>query len=261
MSDEEEILRPAATLLLVRDGAAGLEVFMVRRPSTADFGGMYVFPGGKVDAADTELASCCLGLDEAQACARLGVSEGGLAYWVAAIRESFEEAGALLAYRAENPAQAAALVNFQDAEADRHFAALRHQVHQAELSLLTLCQQEGLCLATDQVHYFSHWITPKGVGRRYDTRFFVAALPPGQTTAHHAEELTDSCWVTPVQALQAHAAGHWPMIHPTLVTLRTIAEYPNVASLLQAVVSGHHNPEATVVLQQQGMQAPDTPSS
>ena len=94
-------MRDAATLLLVRDTQAGLEVFMVERPGAADFGGMHVFPGGKVDAVDSTVESRCVGLNDSQASERLGMTRGGIAFWSAAIREAFEEVGVLLGYRGD----------------------------------------------------------------------------------------------------------------------------------------------------------------
>ncbi len=240
--------RPAATLLLVRESAQGPEVFMVRRPGAADFGGMYVFPGGKVDASDASLGDLCVDLDDTIASQRLGLDAGGLAYWVAAIRESFEEAGALLAYRSGAP------VGFADETLRQRFDIYRHQMQAGALSLLELCQREALEIATDRVHYFSHWITPKNVGRRYDTRFFLAPMPADQVVNHHAEELTDSCWVRPADALAHHEDKRWQMIYPTLMTLRTLAEYRSIDGLIDAVRNWAHHPEVTATHNQQGMQ-------
>ena len=170
-------LSPAATVMLVRDGAGGLEVFMLRRALGASFaGGVYVFPGGRVDAADhaAELEAICDDLDDGEASAQLGLDRGGLAFWVAAIRECFEEAGVLLA----RPVDSDDAIRFDDPSTEQRFDAARHAVHSGDRSLVDLCAGEGLRLITGLVQYVSHWITPIGEPKRFDTRFFLALAPP-----------------------------------------------------------------------------------
>jgi 8-oxo-dGTP pyrophosphatase MutT (NUDIX family) len=243
-------MRDAATLLLVRDTEAGLEVFMVERPGAADFGGMHVFPGGKVDAADSTLESLCVGLPDSLASERLGVPRGGLAFWTAAIREAFEEAGVLLCYRGDR------IVDLSDPATRDRFADHRAAIHKGELSIIDLCQREQLTLATDRVHYFSHWITPLGPPRRYDTRFFLAHMPENQEPAHHEGELEDGLWVRPADALTHQEAGRWTAIFPTLTTLRSLARYDRVAALEADVLAWRHLPEITEERHRQGMQHP-----
>lgn len=241
-------MRDAATLLLVRDAPAGLEVFMVERPGAADFGGMHVFPGGKVDVADASVEARYTDLNDALASERLGMARGGIAFWNAAIREAFEEAGVLLAYRGER------LVDLSDAATRDRFANYRAAVHKGELSLVELCAREDLHLATDRVHYFSHWITPVGPPRRYDTRFFVAPMPANQQTAHHERELEDGVWVRPPDALAYRESARWTMIFPTLTTLQSLARYATVAALEADVRAWRHLPEVTAERHRQGMQ-------
>ncbi|NBY57723.1 MAG: hypothetical protein EBQ57_05295 [Actinobacteria bacterium] len=146
---------------------------MLQRTLRAAFArGMYVFPGGRVDDADAaaELEHFCVGMTDAEASTQLQLPHGGLAYWVAAIRECFEEAGVLLARREAE----ADFVAFDSPEVIAHFNELRTTVHDGNLSLLQLCRNERLVLAVDQIKYVSHWITPVGEARRFDTRFFVA---------------------------------------------------------------------------------------
>jgi 8-oxo-dGTP pyrophosphatase MutT (NUDIX family) len=243
-------MRNAATLLLVRDAASGLEVFMVERPGAADFGGMHVFPGGKVDDADAAAAASCVALTDSLASERLGIAQGGIAFWIAAIRESFEEAGVLLGYRNRR------LIDLSEAATRDRFADYRDAVHRGELSFVDLCRREQLALATDRVHYFSHWITPLGPPRRYDTRFFLAHMPENQETAHHAGELEDGLWVRPADALAHHATGRWTMIFPTLTTLRSLARYDRVETLERDVLERRHLPEITEERHRQGMQFP-----
>jgi 8-oxo-dGTP pyrophosphatase MutT (NUDIX family) len=241
-------MRDAATLLLVRDTTSGLEVFMVERPGAADFGGMHVFPGGKVDAADSTLESLCTALTDSLASERLGIPRNGLAFWTAAIREAFEEAGVLLGYRDDR------LVDLSDPATRDRFADHRGAIHKGELSIIDLCAGEGLRLATDRVHYFSHWITPVGPPRRYDTRFFLAHMPENQEPAHHEGELEDGLWVRPADALAHQEAGRWTMIFPTLTTLRSLVPYRDVASLEADVLARRHLPEVTAERNRQGMQ-------
>ncbi len=188
--------------MLVRDapapsGGTSLEVLMVRRNLRSDFvGGAYVFPGGAVDPLDggPEAEAICAGRTDAGASALLGFESGGLAYWVAVVRETFEEAGILLARREGGPDLLAG-----DAEEEARFAAERVAVNSGTRRFLDLCRDEGLRLSVGDIHYFAHWITPRGAPRRYDTRFFVAAAPPGQIAAHDAGETIAEVWISPAR--------------------------------------------------------------
>ena len=240
--------RQAATVLVVREQADGIGVFMVQRPGRGVFPNLHVFPGGKVEGADAGMGHLCVGLDDEAASAALGLAEGGLRYWVTAIRECFEECGVLLAYRGK-----ALFAPADDAEA-RRFDAHRNALAAGTLSLTGLARQEGLRLATDRVHYFSHWITPPSAPARFDTRFFLAAMPPGQCAVGHRRETVAGRWTTPAAALVRHAAGDWQMIHPTLTTLRTAAEHATVADLVAAVLAGRHIANVDAALHEQGMQ-------
>ena len=239
MSDATAItVRDAATVMLVRDGDAGrLEVFMLRRNLNSDFvGGAYVFPGGAVDPADrhANLEPYCEGRTDADASTALGLdpAEGGLAYWVAAIRESFEEAGVLLAYD-----QDGAVVDFRDPAVAERFDRHRAAVDGGERRLVEVCAEERLRLAVDGIHYFSHWITPVGPPRRYDTRFFVAAAPVGQTPLHDDRETIANCWIAPADALGRHRAGEFDLILPTIRNLEAIARFDTAAEVLAAAAS------------------------
>src|SRR6202035_51489 len=138
----------------------------------------------------------CVLLSDAEASAMLGVESGGLAFWVAALRECFEEAGVLLAYGGDEAGGGAAETNTpfdaHDAGTRQRLAALRVALNAGDVRFLDACRGEGLRLATDRVHYFSHWITPEAAPKRYDTRFFVAALPPGQVPIHDDHETVDT---------------------------------------------------------------------
>lgn len=219
MSDarpDKSKIRLAATVLLLRDSERGLEVFMEKRHIKSDFvGGAYVFPGGAVDPSDSDSAEqLCVGLDDERASERLGLDDNGLAFYVAAIRECFEEAGVLLAYD-----QQGKLLDFEDEEVEDRFKELRNQLNAGRITIQEIARQEGLLLATDLIEVWAHWITPAGQPRRYDTYFFVARVPESQTAGHDDWELTSSAWVTPVEALDKGAAREWMIIFPTVKNL------------------------------------------
>ena len=248
--------RDAATLMLVRDSAtddgATLEVCMLRRHLDSDFvGGAYVFPGGKVDDEDRTAAAedACTNRTDAEASAMLGVESGGLAFWVAALRECFEEAGVLLAYReppvggvAGADAEAGSLLEVSDPSVRHRLAALRAELNAGEIQFLDACRLEGFRLAADRVHYFSHWITPEPAPKRYDTRFFVAALPPGQVPVHDDYETVDTVWVRPDDALARAKAGEFDLIFPTMKNLEAIGRFSTSVELLAAAKAVEHVP-------------------
>jgi 8-oxo-dGTP pyrophosphatase MutT (NUDIX family) len=219
-------VKPAATVMLVRDAIdePGVEVFMLRRTANAVFGaGMFVFPGGRVDGVDgaDDIAPFCHGLDDASASRQLGIEHGGLAYWVAAVRECFEEAGVLLAERRDG--QPLTLRN-ED----------RHEIHDSSLSLVELCRRDDLVLDLSTTYYVDHWITPVGEQRRFDTRFFVTRLPADQEPLHDDKETVESLWVRPSDALRMQAAGELMMMPPTMANLRFLEPHSNAAAALAA---------------------------
>lgn len=224
---------PAATVTLVRDTAQGLEVLLLQRNHQSGFmPGMFLFPGGAVDPEDTapEMCERCCGLDEARAGAVLGMAQGALAYWAAAIRECFEEAGVLLAYGA-----AGGMVKLDQTEMRERYAAYRAQVNGGERAFVDVLRAEGLQLAVDRLAYFSHWITPVGAPRRYDTRFFVAAAPGEQDALHDNRETIHHVWMAPGAALDRHRRGEYKMRSPTVKTLEDFAAYDTAERLIAAM--------------------------
>ncbi|HMS88158.1 MAG TPA: NUDIX domain-containing protein [Acidimicrobiales bacterium] len=225
-------LRDAATVLVLRDGREGLEVFMLQRNLNSDFvGGAYVFPGGAVDPVDraSDLEDVCLGRGDLDASTRLGIERGGLAFWVAAIRESFEEAGILLAVDPEG--------RFVDLDAEAgldRWAVHRREVDQGRRRLVEVCTEEALRLAVGEMHYFGHWITPVGAPRRYDTRFFLAAAPANQTPLHDDREVIANEWVRPIDALHRCLAGDITMMPPTISSLKAMTRFDTAADALAA---------------------------
>ncbi|MEC7915762.1 MAG: NUDIX hydrolase [Actinomycetota bacterium] len=224
-------LRIAATVMLVRDGQQGLETFMLRRNPQSDFvPGQFVFPGGAVDVRDRvtdEIETISVGLNDQQASSRLQVESGGLAYWVAAIRECFEEAGALLARIDNNE------LSLADPQLRQRFQRHREAVYAGDLTMVDLCRAEGLQLNFDDLRYVSHWITPIGPSRRFDTRFFVARSPHDQRPAHDGGETVESCWITPTEAMQLHEAGKFEMIMPTVANLEPLLEMKSVDEVMR----------------------------
>ena len=205
MSDQDIPIRPAATVMLLRDTDAGLEVFMLRRTTAAVFAaGMYVFPGGKVDPAD---------------------GDGDEAFVVAAIRECYEECGVLLAVDAAG--------NMVD---DGHPAlAHRGAVYDGTADMRELAREHGLRLDTDALIWMSHWITPKGeTARRFDTRFFAAASPVGQSSYHDDNETVASMWVRPADAVASFERGELQLMPPTITNLRFLQEHHDVATAMAA---------------------------
>ncbi len=240
-------IRLAATVMLVRDGAAGLEVYMVKRPGRGDFPDLHVFPGGKVDAEDWA-PELCVGFDDDNASGQLGIEAGGLRYWVAVARECFEECGVLLAYHDGQP------LEFTASEERHRFEEYRRELLDDEITFAELCQREQLSVAWDRLAYFSHWLTPEVAPRRFDTRFFVAAMPEDQHTLAHTTETADDDWEVAASALARHANGQWQMIDPTLRSLETLSQYDSVAALLAGVGEGNHLMSLTPELMAQGMQ-------
>jgi 8-oxo-dGTP pyrophosphatase MutT (NUDIX family) len=237
-ADPVLVPRDAATLMLVRDAASGdgVEVFMLRRNPAAVFAaGAHVFPGGAVDEADrhADLEAVCDGRSDDQASVELGVDSGGLAFWVAAVRESFEEAGLLLATDANGD-----LLSLVDDDVADRFNGYRHAIYNGEDRLVDVCKREGLTIPADRIHYFSHWITPVGAPRRYDTRFFITAAPAHQRPLHDDGETVASEWVRPDDALKRHFAGDFEMIPPTVSSLRDLARFDRVDALLAAAAQG-----------------------
>ena len=239
-------VRPAATLMLV-DDRPDLHVLLLRRRAASDFvGGMSVFPGGGVDRGDVvPLAEAtCRGLSDAAASARLGLAAGGLAYWIAAIRETFEEAGVLLAIEAATgePADLAA------PERAARVAGLRREVDAERASMPDAARSEGLLLAVDRLHYVARWITPLGPPRRYDTRFFVAGLPAGQQALHDAREAVDSEWLRPADALARCERGERTMLPPTFAMLRVLSRFASAGEVLAAAVRHQDAPDQVAQL-------------
>ena len=217
--------RAAATIVVARDGPGGIEVLLSRRADGTDYtSGAWVFPGGIVDAGDRAAHTACIGLDDAEASRRLGVAQNGLDFWIAAIRECFEESGLLFAYAAGG-----GVIDLDGDDAAR-LADWRGPLHRGERSIAALCSGEQLRLAADALVYLSHWLTPLGRDKRYDTRFFIAAAPAAQTALHDGTEMVEQLWIAPAAALARRDSLR--LLTPTQKTLEMIAGFADVATLM-----------------------------
>lgn len=224
-------IRPAATLALVRDSDRGLEVLLLQRTWKAAFlPGYFVFPGGAVDTGDPQVRACASGRDDAAVSQTLSLDEGGADYMIAALRECLEEAGLLLALDGHG----------QPVPGDHPILTEGREVLRGEeVGFRELCERHGLSLPLDRLAYVGHWVTPPGAPRRFDTRFFVALAPPGQSASHDGSETIAHAWLTPAEVLADHRHGRLALGYPTLRTLRLLAEFRDAEALLR---HAHANP-------------------
>ncbi|MBM4183327.1 MAG: NUDIX domain-containing protein [Gemmatimonadetes bacterium] len=232
--------RPAATIVLLRDGAGGLEVLLLRRNLQAVFApGAFVFPGGLVDAEDStgDVLDLVDGLTVDGAAARLGLVGGhppALAYWVAAVREAFEETGILLgAETTRDPSDSRR--DLPGTDPGRDARNLRSDLLDGRATFAeVLARLEGR-IDAGGIAYFAHWITPERSPRRYDTRFFAARVGHDAPAVVDEREVTEARWITPADALLAHASGALSMMLPTVRTLERLAAFSDTRAALAAL--------------------------
>lgn len=217
-------VKDASTVMVIRDSDSGPEVFVARRVRGMAFaGGMTVFPGGGVDAADDDPDLAWTGPAPTWWADRLGCDEPRARRLVcAAARETFEECGVLLADHLDGAAVS---------DASRYHAA-RAELEGHELSFSTFLAREGLSLAAGRLRPFDHWITPAVEKRRYDTRFFLAALPAGQEPDDQTTEVDLTMWARPQDLLEDFRRGHSMLLPPTWTQLRHLSGFSDVASAL-----------------------------
>ena len=214
--------RRAASLLLLRDGPEGLEVLMLRRAERAgDAGsGAAVFPGGLLDPRDRAAHGHCIGSDDAALSARMGLAEGGLDYAVAALRETFEEVDLLLV---DGSFDSAALQPW------------RQRLQQGQAGMAECCADTGLRLDLRGLHCFSHWLTPPGAPKRFDTRFFAVRAPDEQTARADGREAQALMWLTPQAALARQR--DLKLLPVTLRTLQDLSRWPDAQTALAAIAA------------------------
>ena len=222
---EAVVPRPASTILLLRDSASTkgeIEVFMMVRHYEIDFNsGALVFPGGSVDAGDQEI----IARPELYSGGE-GLDAAALSFRIAAIRETFEESGILLA----RPRGSKALVDAK--RASEIEAANRTALCESKTTFLKVLTDNGMLLALDELVPYAHWITPEGMPKRFDTWFFLAAAPPEQAGAHDGKESTDSIWVSPREALEGGESGRFKLPFPTTRNLIRLGKQASVEAAL-----------------------------
>jgi 8-oxo-dGTP pyrophosphatase MutT (NUDIX family) len=214
--------KASATIVMLREGPEAPELLMVRRRAGDVFGGNYAFPGGLVDDNEPTAHEFCQGITAGEADKLLHVSAGGLNFYSAAIRESFEETGILLAQDAEGnwPPDSPALQE------------LRVQVDKGILRWSEFLRDQGLHMVCNALHYFAHWETPLIEPKRWSARFFFAEMPSDQDVQHDGGELTDSLWITAADALSASRDGTMKLPFPTIRSLRMFSEIDSIDGLL-----------------------------
>tara|TARA_A100001037_G_scaffold298449_1_gene322203 strand:+ start:2203 stop:2898 length:696 start_codon:yes stop_codon:yes gene_type:complete len=208
------------------------EVFMLRRNSGSAFAaGMYVFPGGRVEGDDHlhKYDERRQGPSEAQITQKIALGNEWRGYWIAGIRESFEEAGLLLAYRSDG-----SLIEFSDPAVDLRFKRYRDLLNSGAMSLLDICKVEDLKLAVDRMHFHNRFVTPFGRPRRFDTRFFIAEAPLEQAGQHDREETVDSVWISPEKALKMNDEDELGLMGVTRHQLEYLAKHDSKDSILKA---------------------------
>jgi 8-oxo-dGTP pyrophosphatase MutT (NUDIX family) len=232
---------PAATVVLLRDRPAGsVDVLLMQRHHKSKFAaGDYVFPGGKLEADDNpdDAVRWCAGLDLAGAARTLGLEHApatALGYWIGAIRETFEEAGVLLATTA-----AGGPVRLPPAR----IAEYRRAIQADNRAFWTMIRDEKLVLATDRLVYFAHWVTPADMPLRFDTRFFAAPMPEGQDAVGDDHEMISLRWLSPPEALDAHRRGEISLRNPTVRNLMLFEGAASVADALGRL----HGREVTTI--------------
>lgn len=213
MSDEQKKtvpVRPAATVLMLRDGPKGMEVFMVKRHHKIDFAtGALVFPGGSADPGDAS------DVVRKRSDGGENLSEEALRFRIACIREAFEETGLLLCRKAGAPE----VLEADECEALYHY---RDKLEANELDFGQFLEAEDLIACLDRLAHFAHWITPAGMPKRFDTHFYVARTPARQLAKHDGSENVDSVWITPADACKAADEGTYTIIFPTRVNIEKL---------------------------------------
>ena len=217
---KNQVISPAASILILRKKTSGLEVLMVKRSSRPPFGNLYVFPGGKIDEADfnNNLKSRCH---------NNSFDDITFANIIAAIRETFEEAGILLARdrltsKMLNSERCLELVsNYREA------------IHSGDIKFKDMLIKEGLELVLESLVPYAHWITPERSSKRFDTLFYAVRTPEGQLGAHDEIESVDSMWITPKEAIDGGISGYFKLVFATKMNLRRIENLNSVSETLK----------------------------
>jgi 8-oxo-dGTP pyrophosphatase MutT (NUDIX family) len=228
-------LKKATTIILVREETRGFSVYLLKRSEKSSFmPGNFVYPGGMVDPEDClpGIYGLCKGISPEEAHRILGRSlppEEGLNYWVAGIRELFEEAGVLLAYDEKGN-----LLSSQNPAHREVMARYRNPLQNRKATMARMAQDEKLFFAVDHIYFHAHWITPEAYPQRFDTYFFLARHPAGQEASHDQKEMTAGMWVTPQEALERNSGGEMVLSPPTLKTIEDLSLFESLDDLFTA---------------------------
>ena len=236
-TENENVFKDAATVILIRPSKSGdWVIFLARRHQKQTFmAGAYVFPGGQLEETDNDpqLENYIKTADVFDPCRLLQDSslprEKALGFFIAAIRETFEEAGILLGGKTTGN-----FVSFHDEKVLKRFNDYRRELNSSQITLAEIARKENIFLFPDTLIPYSHWITPEFEKKRFNTRFFLAKLPPGQTPLADAMELTESLWVTPQKALEMHRQKEIILMPPTLKTIEELSAFRNIDELFSA---------------------------
>ena len=236
-------IRPAATVMLI-DDRLDLQVYMLQRHANTVFaGGMWVFPGGAVDHQDdaSYYKDIATHRTDAEASELMALPTGGLAYYMAAIRETFEEAGILLALHAED--ESPLVISPEDTP---RFNNYRDMLNAGEIELKTILENENLLADVGQMHYVARWITPLGSPRRFDARFFIARIPSNQIPQHDDSELVNSAWLTPREILERIDREEMVLMTVTERMIRSLALFESASQVIEAAAKNLPDQRARV---------------
>ena len=236
-TENKNVFKDAATVILIRPSkSCDWEIFLARRHQKQTFmAGAYVFPGGQLEETDNDpqLENYIKTADVFDPCRLLQDSslpgEEALGFFIAAIRETFEEAGILLGGKTTGN-----FVSFHNEKVLKRFNDYRRELNSSQITLAEIARKENIFLFPDTLIPYSHWITPDFEKKRFNTRFFLAKLPPGQTPLADAMELTESLWVTPQEALKMHIEQKIILMPPTLKTIEELFVFRNIDELFSA---------------------------
>jgi len=236
-------IRPAATVMLI-DDRPDLQVYMLQRNANTVFaGGMWVFPGGAVDHQDdaSYYKDIATHRTDAEASELMALPTGGLAYYMAAIRETFEEAGILLALHAED--ESPLVISPEDTP---RFNNYRDMLNAGEIELKTILENENLLADVGQMHYVARWITPLGSPRRFDARFFIARIPSNQIPQHDDNELVNSAWLTPHHILERIDREEMVLMTVTARMIRSLALFKSASQVIESAAQNLSDQRARV---------------
>ena len=244
--DPEQVqIRPAATVMLI-DDRPDLQVFMMERHANTVFaGGMWVFPGGSVDANDdsSEFQAISIHRSDAEASKLMGLQVGGLAYYIAAIREAFEEAGILLALQKDTFQP----LDLSNPDVEKRFQQHRNDINDSNRNFIEIIKDENLIMDAGDMHYIARWITPAGPPRRFDARFFIARIPTNQTPIHDDGELVHSKWISPKEILRRAEAEEMVLMSPTLRMVKNLALFDSARQVIESAAANQIDELARVL--------------